>query len=63
MILPGVGSAPLDPPERSLRHARRPVSSSASDSARKMAPNYPDETFWGGIRGRSRGRAVQVSSA
>eukprot|EP00969_Alexandrium_andersonii_P225328 9952071-Alexandrium_andersonii.AAC.1 len=40
------GSAPLDPPEKRLRRARRPVLSSPSDSTRKMTPNPPDETFW-----------------
>eukprot|EP00969_Alexandrium_andersonii_P365467 15466309-Alexandrium_andersonii.AAC.1 len=41
---------PGPPPEKRLRRARRPVSSSPSDSARKMTPNPPDEALQGGFR-------------
>eukprot|EP00969_Alexandrium_andersonii_P008142 354319-Alexandrium_andersonii.AAC.1 len=40
---------PPGPPEKRLRRACRPVSSSPSDSARQMTPNPPGEAFWGGI--------------
>eukprot|EP00969_Alexandrium_andersonii_P149005 6589082-Alexandrium_andersonii.AAC.1 len=43
------GLHPLGPPRKRLQRARRPFSSSPSDSARKMAPKPPDEAFWGGI--------------
>eukprot|EP00969_Alexandrium_andersonii_P306914 13568207-Alexandrium_andersonii.AAC.1 len=39
-------SPPL--PDKRLRHTRRPVSSSASDSARTMMPTLPDESVQGG---------------
>eukprot|EP00969_Alexandrium_andersonii_P314321 13885969-Alexandrium_andersonii.AAC.1 len=43
---PGGFRPPGPLPEKRLRRARRPVSSSPADSARKMTPNPPDETFW-----------------
>eukprot|EP00969_Alexandrium_andersonii_P196173 8667187-Alexandrium_andersonii.AAC.1 len=47
--LPGGATAPPDPPEKRLRRARQPVSSSPSYSARKIAPNHPDEALQGGV--------------
>eukprot|EP00969_Alexandrium_andersonii_P176748 7815350-Alexandrium_andersonii.AAC.1 len=42
-------SVAWDPPEMRLQSARRPVSSSASDSAHKMEPDPPVEALSGGI--------------